>query len=141
MQLLQSLDHLGKVLRRFLKRKHLPLLILKDLQVHKISSIAVLHQHVVELVVFLDIVELHHMFPSHLPHALDLPLEVLDHIFILPLEFFLVDHLQGHGQSLFIFNQEDISEGPFAQFPLVDVFVQELGPCGLGPLHFLLNIV
>ena len=139
MQLLQSLDHLGKVLSRLLKRKNLPLL--KYLQVHKISSVAVFHQHVVELIIFLNIVELHHMFPSHLPHALDLPLEVLDHVLILSLELLLVDHLQGHGQSFLIFNQEDISEGPFAQFPLVDVLVQELDPYGIGPLHFLLDII
>ena len=81
------------------------------------------------------------MFPSHLPHALDLSLEVLDHILILSFELLLVDHLQSLQLALLIFNEEDISEGPFAQFLLVDVLVQELGPCEFGLLHFVLDII
>ena len=81
MELLESLDDLREELGGLGEGED-PVLLL-GLQVNEVSTVAVFEEHIVEVLVFMDMVELGHVFASHVLHALDLSLEVDDHVFVL----------------------------------------------------------
>lgn len=50
----------------------------------EVPAVTELEEHVVEVLVLVDIIELCHVLAGHVLHALDFPLEVDDHVLVFP---------------------------------------------------------
>lgn len=90
------------------------------LKVHKISSIAVLKDHIKVVLIFSKLMKLYNMLVVHVLHACNFSLQIFNQMFILSNHFLLVNDLKGE-LLLLGFHKKDITEGSLSKFTFADI--------------------
>jgi hypothetical protein len=82
-QLLEPPYHLAQIFGGFGQGEHHARK--QSLLIDEIATVAVLKHHIVVIVVFQEIMQFGHVLMVHLLHALHLPLQILNHFFVVAL--------------------------------------------------------